>query len=447
MPVTLETLVFLIIAVVFLIVLLVTTYKKLRAIRKRFQPVISVEEEVEKLTNKRNAVIKDTEKLKADYTEKRTIFDRLKKELASYDEKLSSNNILEMGIYEPHFDFTDTEEFKQQIKYIREEQKSRVKSKTAVTCNVEWTVEGSKAKGKTMTNRNIRLTLRAFNNECEAAVANTRWNNVNVMENRIIRASEQIDKMNASNAIIIEQDYIDLKLQELYLTHEYREMLQEEKEKRREQARLEREEKKLIEEAKAAAKEEEKYRKLLEKANEEAKKAVEGEDTDKLQSRIAELERSLQEANEKKERALSMAEQTKVGHVYVISNIGSFGENVVKIGMTRRLNPEERVKELGDASVPFVFDTHAMIYTEDAPAMENELHKRFHVRRVNAVNMRKEFFRVGLDEVASTIKEFDPNASFVMEREARDYMETLAVQRQGAETLEEDVEDEFPMSL
>ena len=298
-----------------------------------------------------------------------------------------------------------------------------------------------------MTNRNIRLTLRAFNNECEAAVANTRWNNVNAMENRIIRASEQIDKMNASNHITIEKDYLNLKLQELYLTHEYREMLQEEKEKRREQARLEREEKKLIEEAKAAAKEEEKYRKLLEKANEEAKKAVEGEDTDKLQSRIAELERSLQEANEKKERALSMAEQTKVGHVYVISNIGSFGENVVKIGMTRRLNPEERVKELGDASVPFVFDTHAMIYTEDAPAMENELHKRFHVRRVNAVNMRKEFFRVGLDEVASTIKEFDPNASFVMEREARDYMETLAVQRQEAETLEEDVEDEFPMSL
>ena len=145
MPVTLETLVFLIIAVVFLIVLLVTTYKKLRAIRKRFQPVISVEEEVEKLTNKRNAVIKDTEKLKADYTEKRTIFDRLKKELASYDEKLS---FLEMGVYEPHFDFTDTEEFKQQIKYIREEQKSRVKSKTAVTCNVEWTVEGSKDQRK-----------------------------------------------------------------------------------------------------------------------------------------------------------------------------------------------------------------------------------------------------------------------------------------------------------
>ena len=189
------------------------------------------------------------------------------------------------------------------------------------------------------------------------------------MEKRIIRASEQIDKMNASNAIIIEQEYIRLKLEELYLTHEYREMLQEEKEKRREQARMEREKKKLIEELKAAEKEEEKYRKLLEKVKEEARKALGVEDNEKLQSRIEELEKSLQEANEKKERAQSMAEQTRVGHIYVVSNIGSFGEDIVKIGMTRRLNPEERVKELGDASVPFVFDTHAMIYTEDAPAI------------------------------------------------------------------------------
>ena len=536
-----EAILFLI-ALLFLIILLVTTYKKLQAIRKRFQPVIFVEKEIVKLTNKRNGIIEDTEKLKVDYTEKRTTFDRLKKELASYNEKLSfskdevkkltnkrngiiedteklkvdytekrttfdrlkkelasyneklsfskdevekltnkRNGIIEdtkklktdyaekrtifdrlkkelasydeklsffeMGIYEPYFDFTDTKEFKEQIKSVREKQKSLVKDKTAITCGTEWQVEGSKAKGRTMTNRNIRLTLRAFNNECEAAIANVRWNNINAMEKRILRAEEQIDKMNASNNIIIERHYIDLKLKELRLTHEYRELLQEEKEKRREQARLEREEKKLIEEVKAAEKEEEKYRKLLEKAKEEVKKALGVEDNEKLQSRIEELEKSLQEANEKKERAQSMAEQTRIGHIYVISNIGSFGEEIVKIGMTRRLNPEERVKELGDASVPFVFDTHAMIYTEDAPTIEKELHRRFHARRVNAVNMRKEFFRVGLDEVASTIKELDPNASFVMEREARDYMETLAVQRQEAETLEEDVEDEFPMSL
>ena len=189
---------------------------------------------------------------------------------------------------------------KEQIKSVREKQKSLVKDKTAVTCGTEWQVEGSKAKGRTMTNRNIRLTLRAFNNECEAAIANVRWNNINAMEKRILRAEEQIDKMNASNNIIIERHYIDLKLKELRLTHEYRELLQEEKEKRREQARLEREEKKLIEEVKAAEKEEEKYRKLLEKAKEEVKKALGVEDNEKLQSRIEELEKSLQEANEEK---------------------------------------------------------------------------------------------------------------------------------------------------
>ena len=119
---------------------------------------------------------------------------------------------------------------------------------------------------------------------------------------------------------------------------------------------------------------------------------------------IEALNQDLVEAHEKNQRAKSMAEQTRAGHVYIISNIGSFGENIYKIGMTRRLEPIDRVKELGDASVPFIFDVHAMIYSEDAPTLEKKLHKVFENKRVNLVNSRKEFFNITLDEVEEEVK-------------------------------------------
>ena len=127
-----------------------------------------------------------------------------------------------------------------------------------------------------------------------------------------------------------------------------------------------------------------------------------------------------------------MAEQTKSGHIYIVSNIGSFGENVYKIGMTRRLDPMDRVKELGDASVPFVFDVHAMIYTEDAPTVENVMQKSFDSRRVNLVNNRKEFFNVTLGDIRGELLKSFPEAEFVEVGEAKEYRETLALREQLA---------------
>ena len=125
---------------------------------------------------------------------------------------------------------------------------------------------------------------------------------------------------------------------------------------------------------------------------EKARKEVGVSSTAAQKAKIIELERQLEEAHQKTERAQAMAERTKTGFVYIISNIGSFGEDVVKIGLTRRLDPNDRVKELGDASVPFLFDTHAMIYSDEAPALEAALHTKFEGRRINTSNMRKEFF-------------------------------------------------------
>lgn len=165
----------------------------------------------------------------------------------------------------------------------------------------------------------------------------------------------------------------------------------------------------------------------MDKARKELGSASQNE-VDELNSQISSLEKKLQEAHERKERAISMAQMTKVGHIYVISNIGAFGEDVVKIGMTRRLDPLDRVRELGDASVPFQFDVHAIIYSENAPQLENELHKKFNDRRLNRINNRKEFFKASLEEIEIFVKEHaGAEIEFTKVAEAREYRETLII--------------------
>lgn len=430
-------------------------------LRDRFASVLDIEEETTKVAVERDSALQDLEafrkecaektasalqdleNLQKDYMGKREVYDRLKREVAIFDEKLA---FAEMGVYEPHFDFEDSESFKEEIRDVREEQKDMVRDKEAVTCKIEWRLEGSVSKGRTMINRIIRLTLRAFNNECDAAIANTRWNNVNAMEKRILNAAAQIDKLNVSNHVVIEKGYLDLKLKELFLNHEYREQLKRERDERNEAARLAREEKKLLKEAEAAEKEEEKYKEMLAQAQKEIAGKT-GEDISEMQKHIQELEKKLEEAHAISERSRAMAERTRSGYVYIISNIGSFGEDIVKIGLTRRLEPDDRVRELGDASVPFPFDTHAMIYSDDAPALESALHSKFNDRRVNMANMRKEFFRVGLDEVENAVKRLQPKASFFKDREAQDYHETIARRRAEVERTSTQADNDLPASI
>lgn len=340
-----------------------------------------------------------------------------------------------MGVYEPHFEFNDSEEFKAAIEAVRDEQKATISAKAATYCPTEWTVEGSKSKGQTMINRQTRITLRAFNGECDAAIANARWNNVVAMEKRIRTAAEGINKENASLKLSITEHYIELKVKELRLTHEYREKQKQEREERAELARAEREEKKLLAEAEAAEREERRYQALLDKAKADAESATGGM-TSAMAQRIADLEKALAEAHDASERARAMAEMTKSGYVYIISNVGSFGDDVVKIGLTRRLDPDDRVRELGDASVPFGFDVHAMIYSDEAPALENALHREFAERRINVTNLRKEFFRVSLDEVQEAVRRLAPTASFFKDREAQEWHETLARRNQALKDMQ-----------
>ena len=366
------------------------------------------------------------------------------KQAAIYDESIE---LSELGFYKPHYDFDTPEEYKIEMDKVKGYQKEMVEQKSAITCSTAWTVEGSKAKGQTMTNRGIRLTARAFNNECDAAISNTRWNNAERLEERINKAYEAINKLNESNAIVISPTYLDLKLREFRLAHEYQVRRQKEKEEQIAIRQQMREEEKLQEESEAAFKEEERYQKMLEKAKADAEKAT-GAKLAEFQEKISTLTADLAAAHEKSERAKSMAQQTKAGHIYVISNIGSFGEDVYKIGMTRRLEPDERVKELGDASVPFTFDVHAMIYSTDAPALESTLHKAFDSHRVNLVNNRKEFFHASLEHIEKVVKEINSNVEFYLTAEARDYRESVAIRAQrSAQKANNDVRNEYPIEI
>ena len=211
-------------------------------------------------------------------------------------------------------------------------------------------------------------------------------------------------------------------LKSVYNYIEAKYLVVQKQEEEREEREAQREYERAI---KKALKDEEKAQEALEQKKREIAEAQTQEKIQKLQEQIQGLEKALVEARELRERAMSMAQQTKIGYVYVISNIGSFGKDVYKIGMTRRLDPMERVLELSNASVPFPFDVHTFIYSEDAPSLEADLHRRFDAKKVNSINYRKEYFHVTLDEIKAALKEKGVDAQFVDEPDAFQYRESL----------------------
>ncbi len=211
--------------------------------------------------------------------------------------------------------------------------------------------------------------------------------------------------------------YVKIKVEQYQIAKEEHERMAEEKKAQQEYARA----------IKQAQKDEEKAQFEIEKRQAKLQEAKTQEQLQKLNEEIAKLQAALKDAIERRERALSMAQQTKSGYVYVISNIGSFGEGIYKIGMTRRLDPMERIFELGNASVPFPFDVHTFIYSEDAPALEAYLHKVFDNKKVNTVNYRKEYFRTTLDEIKNALIRKGIEADFIEEPPAYQYRESMNI--------------------
>lgn len=388
----------------------------------KYKDIIDVEREVIKKKT-------DLETLNQDYIKHKTIYDSIIREISIVETDIEN---ISYGLYKPKYEYKTSTEYKLKLEEIINKQKQAIKNEDATYCPVEWNVGGSKKEGIKMTKHYSKLMLRAFNGECAAAIARVSWNNIGTMEARIKKSFEAINKLGEHHKIVIGVDYCALKLQELDLEFELQEKLYQEKEEQRkirEQMREEEKVQKEIEKArKDAEEEEEKDTKALLKARAEIAEA-QGEELERLSEKIKVLEENLRKAQEQKERAISRAQLTKSGHVYIISNIGSFGDMVYKIGMTRRLEPIERINELGDASVPFDFDVHGMVYSENAPELESVLHKRLELKRVNWVNLRSEFFRITIDDIEAIVKELNLNIQLTKIAEAREYRETLSIQK------------------
>ena len=280
----------------------------------------------------------------------------------------------------------------------------------------------------------INFVIDAFNGKVDTILARGKSDNYGMLAQEIRDAFALVNHSGrAFRDAKITTDYLDARLAELKWAAVARALKEQEREEQRqirEQIREEEKARREYERAmKEAAKEEEMIRKAMEKVQQQVATANEAQRAE-YEAKLAELQDRLVAAEEKNQRALSMAQQTRTGHVYIISNIGSFGEEVFKIGMTRRLEPKDRVRELGDASVPFEFDIHAMLYSEDAPGLERTLHRRFLQQQMNKVNPRKEFFKVSLADIRREVEAMGLAAHWTMTAEAHAYRETLRIEQQ-----------------
>lgn len=361
----------------------------------------------------------------------------VKSEIIETDENVLLQSF---GFFTPHYIYDTSDQYKEAITEIRNRQKELVKSKKAVTGSTDWTVNGSKSKGKKMVSDMQKLLLRAFNAECDDTVEHVKFNNYESCKKKIAASYEAIAKLGVIMNVSITSQYYDLKVKELDLMHEYRMKKQAEKDELKEARARMREEAKLAKELEEARKKLEKeqthYSNALSHINAQLENAS-PEERDAIEAKKAEIEAQLQKIDQEFKDVDYRAANQRAGYVYVISNIGAFGENVYKIGMTRRLNPMDRVDELGDASVPFDFDVHAMIFSDDAPKLEAALHQAFADRKLNFVNTRREFFRVTLDEIKQVVKDnFDKSVEFKDIAPAEQYRESLVLKQQAQQTAD-----------
>lgn len=362
-------------------------------------------------------------------TEYKDVINKLDSEIAEKKQQIITFDdtilVQEFGLYSPRYDFISSDEYKEKLNQIRSLQKECIKKDLALSGNANWTVNDSVAKGRKMVKDMQKLLLRAFNSECDETISKIKYNNIDASIKKINSSAAAISKLGTIMKIAITEKYLNLKIQEAYLALEYQLRKQKEKEEAkearaqmREAAKLQRE---IEEQRRKIEKEQAHYQKALLTVLKQLESASENEKADLLAKR-GELEKELGDIEISLNDIDYREANQRAGYVYIISNIGSFGKDVYKIGMTRRLDPQERVDELGDASVPFNFDVHAMIFSDNAPALETALHHAFENKKLNMVNHRREFFHVTLDEIKEVIKQnYDKTVEFVDVPDAEQY--------------------------
>lgn len=369
---------------------------------------------VDKATARADKALADVEKkIETGETREKVLsssIEKLREELRDLELTKEHQDLLStVTPFEHLLDGPTSDEIKVSLQQVKNKQKELIKQGNAFDILQDILWNDNLAKGKARQKRHGKFLITAFNAEVDNIIANTNARNFTANAKKIDKWFQKVNKSGDDSYVELNRTLLFLRLEEQRHAFEYKykkEMELEEQRFMKESLREEAKVKKEIESFVTAREKEEKaFQKDLSDALARVQTANQ-EEVEKLNSHIEELKLKLERATSEKERALSMAQLTRSGYVYVISNKGSFGENVYKIGMTRRLEPMDRVKELGDASVPFFFDVHALIPSDDAPALENKLHSKFASRRVNKVNHRREFFNLTFEEVEEALNEF-----------------------------------------
>ena len=319
--------------------------------------------------------------------------------LQTFESIISTYNLgvgtIDVSTYKPLHDTRDVSILEAELEKVKENGKALVSAKRACISRLpsDIAINGRKGAAKTFVSREIKLRIRCLDNEVKAAIATVEWNNINRLIERVQNKFQEINDESKLVKIFLDKDYLDIKELELRLNYEIKQLKADLKEEEREERQRIREEERDEERVKKELEKAQRDRARMENLVEQELAKI-SEATDAQKEKLALHQKELELLRAKEARAMSLARQTRAGYVYIISNTISFGEGICKIGMTRRLDPNDRVKELGDASVPEFFTVHAFIYTHDAPTLEKYFHEKFKNSRVNLVNRRKEFFRL-----------------------------------------------------
>lgn len=385
--------------------------------------------EIGYLSERNRALSETVHNLEVENTRIKTEYDDLKQtkdEISDIEDELNSLHtkaVLETYNFS-EYDGLTSEECKNKVSLLKVSEQELIKNDDAVI--LEYHPGKSERK---LFNNNKKQILRCFNSDCDNILLSLTTRNIDTMRSKMHKSFETLNKIFEVDGVQLNPELLKIKLEELnfvYTAEQKKEQEREEQkaikaqmvEEEKVRREIEREKAKIEKEEHQFKNEVSKLMKYLQKASDIEKQLY----IDK----INELEDKIKLLEKDKENILQREQNTRAGFVYIISNIGSFGENIYKIGMTRRLEPMDRVKELGDASVPFEFDVHAMIFSEDAPRLENTLHETFRKNQVNKVNNRKEFFNVSLDDIEKVVKEnHNATVTFTKLAKAEQYRESL----------------------
>ena len=408
-----------ILGVIFLIMQIVENNK----LGKKYGAVDSLNDSIEKLKEKQSEAEKSASDVINDLNSKIDAKKREREDIQNEIYALKKDAVCEQYLFS-EYDGLTSEECKNKLALIKTDEQAFIKNSSAVR------IFGDSS--KKAFNTNTKQILRCFNSECDNILLNLSVKTIDSARNKITKSFETLNKLFSAEGVQIEQKLLQYKLDELNLVYTYelkkeqereqqkaiKEQMIEEEKVRRE---IERQKTKIEKDQNQCSNEINRLMGYMQKSQNDAEKQL-------YIDKIKELEEKLKQLESEKASVLEREANARAGYVYVISNIGSFGEDVYKIGMTRRLEPMDRVKELGSASVPFEFDVHAMIFSDDAPALEAALHQKFEKRSVNRVNLRKEFFRVSLDEIEAVVKEnYNNTVQFTRVPVAKEYNETLEI--------------------